>query len=866
MSIWARIKDFGPWLRARKERDLEREIRDHLDLEAEESGEDGARRTFGNAMLVREDVRAAWGWTRLEQFSQDIRGALRQMRRSPSFSMIVVGTLALGIGANTAMFSVVDAVLIRPLPYADSDRLVMVWEDASRIGFARGTPASGTWNEWRRLNDVFADVAATRASAATLSGDGEPEQVPGRRVTANLWTVLGSQPLLGRAFNEDEDRRRAPVAVISYGLWQRRFGGSRDVIGRKITVNDSPYEVIGVMSREFYFLPTRDVDIWMPAAFTSKDLSDFGGHNLTCVARLKPGVTIRRAGESMAVLSQRIAEQHGDGARKAWLIPMREELAGKTKTSLLVLLCASASILLISCVNVANLLLSRGAARRREVAMRSALGASRRRLVLQLLIESLVLAGFGAVAGLALASPAMRFLQTLVPQTMVAMQLTLDWRVLAFSATAAMIAGLAVGLAPALGGSCVALQETLKEGERGSTGARSQLFQHSLVVIETALAVVLLAGGGLLLETLQHLRHIDLGIRTDKLLTMVTPFSRYRTFDKRVGFVNSMLEAVRAVPGVISVGAISDIPLTADGGSAGYQFAGQPLQQARGQDALFRVVTRGYFSTVGARLLEGRFFDSSDRATKEPVAIVNESFAERNFSGRSALGARFQYSNIYPEAYWYTIVGVVKEIRERGVAVNTKPAVYLVHEQADQAWPMPSGLVVRTAVDPASIVPAVRQAIWSVDKNEPIARIQTLDDIVTRELSEPSQDSTLLGAFAALALTLACLGLYGVLSYAVTQRTNEIGVRMALGATSGDILLFFSRRGLALTGAGLGLGLGLAMAATRLMTALLYGFQPNYAPAVAAVSGILVVVAAAACFVPARRAARIDPIVALRHE
>ena len=866
MSIWTRIKDFGPWSRARRERDLEREIRNHLDLEAEESGQYGARRAFGNATLVREDVRMGWGWTRLEQVSQDIRYALRQMRRSPGFTTIVAGTLALGIGANTAMFSVVDAVLIRPLPYTDSDRLVMVWEDASRIGFARGTPAPGTWAEWRRSNDVFTDIAATRASATILSGDGEPEQVPGRRVTANLWTVLGSQPLLGRAFTEDEDRRRAPVAVISYGLWQRRFGGSRDVVGRKITVNDSPYEVIGVMPREFYFLPTRDVDIWMPAAFTSKDFSEFGAHYLTCVARLKPGVTFRQASESMASLSQRISEQHGDGARRSLLIPLREEIAGNTQTALLVLLCASAAILLISCVNVANLLLSRGASRRREVAMRSALGASRRRLVLQLLIESLVLAGFGAAAGLALAIPAMRFLQALAPRTMVAIHLTLDWRVLSFSAVAAVSAGLAFGLGPALGGSRVGLQESLKEGGRGSTGAQSQLFQHSLIVVETALAVVLLTGGGLLLQTLQHLRRIDLGIRTEKLLTMVTPLSRYRTFEKRLGFVNAMLESVRAVPGVVSAGAISDIPLTADGGSGGYQFAGQAKQQTRGQDALFRVVTRDYFATVGARLREGRFFDSSDRATKEPVAIVNETFADRNFPGQSALGARFQFSNIYPEAYWYTIAGVVKEIRERGIAVNTKPAVYLVHEQADQAWPMPSGLVVRTAVEPASLVPAVRQAIWSVDRSEPIARIQTLDEIVASELSEPSQDSTLLGAFAALALTLACLGLYGVLSYAVTQRTNEIGVRMALGATSGEILLFFSRRGLALTGIGLGLGLVLAMAATRFITTLLYGFQPDYGPAVAAVSGILLVVAAVACFVPARRASRIDPIVALRHE
>ena len=808
---------------------------------------------------------------RLERFLHDVRYGLRQVRRNPGFSIVAIATLALGIGANAAMFSVADAVLIRRLPYANGDRLVMVWEDFSSIGYARGTPAPGTWQEWRRENSVFTDIAATSGSPVNLSGGGEPEQLQGRRVTANFWTVLGSQPALGRVFTEDEDTHRAPVAVISYGLWQRRFGGAHDVIGRKIIVNDSPFEIVGVMPREFYFLPNREIDIWMPAAFTAKDLSNFGSHYLWCVARLKPGISLKQASDSMIALSKRLAESRGDSWSKALVIPLREDLAGKTETSLIVLLCASATILLIASVNLANLLLSRAATRKRDVAVRAALGASRGRLIAQFLMESLFLAALGASAGLALALPTMQFLERLVPQTMLAVHLSLDWRVLIFSAILAITAALAFGLAPALGISRVHPQDGLKDGARGSVGRHSFWLQHSLVIAETALAVVLLTTGGFLLQTLRHLQGVDLGIRTEKLLTMVTPLSRYRDFDKRVAFVNSMLERVRAIPGVVNAGAINDIPVGGCGcGSDTYLFAGEPKEKWHGRDALARVVTRDYFATVGATLREGRFFDFSDRSKKGPSAelsaIVNEAFVDRNFPNRSALGARLQFSNLGPGADWYNVVGVVKDIHERGIAAELKAAVYVLNEQAGNNFTPPSGLIIRTSVKPESIVPAVRDAIWSVDKNEPIARIQTLDAIIARQLAEPLQDTALLGAFAALALAVAAIGLYGVLSYAVSQRTNEIGVRMALGATSTDILLSFGRRGVALTLGGLGAGFLLGMVAVRLMTALLYDFRPDYPQVVAAVSGMMLMVAAIACLVPARRASRIDPMVALRHE
>jgi putative ABC transport system permease protein len=806
-----------------------------------------------------------WCFRYLETIAQDLRYCSRMMSKNPGFTAVAVLTLALGIGANTAMFSAVDAVLIRPLPYLDAGRLVMIWDDTGQIGESKFFSTPAEWLEWRRQNTVFTDIAATQPGNETISSDGDPEELPGRKVTANLWTVLGAQPLLGRVFTEDEDAQGAQVAVISYALWQRRFGASTDVLGRKIMLNDSPYEVIGVMPREFYFMPSRDIDIWIPTSFSAGMLRAFYWHDVHCVARLKPGVTLQQARESMAALNRRVTA-HLKPPRTAVVTPLREDLAGKTQASLIALLCASAAVLLIACVNLANLLTSRGAARRREVAIRAALGAGRGRLLRQFLIESLALAGLGAVAGLAIASPVMRFLETLAPETMPAVRLALDWRVLAFSAGVAIAAGLTFGLTPALSASRIALQEGLRDGGRGSSGARSHWFQHSLIVIETALAVVLLTTGSLLLQTFQHLRRLDLGIRSDRLLTFVTPLFRYPDFDKRVAFVNAELEKVRAIPGVVSAGAISRIPLTVTDQATFYRLAGQTNDEAGEQVALSRVVTRDYFGAVGARLREGRFFDASDQKSESPAAVVNESFANRNYPGRSAIGARFQFGRWGSQGYWYTIVGVVKEIRDRGVAEELRPAVYRVHEQADQSVDQPSGIVVRTAVDPASIVSSVRQAIWSVDKNQPVARVQTIEDIVARQLSVPSQNTTLLSAFALLALLLASVGLYGALSFAVTQRAKEIGVRMALGATSNDILLSFGRRGLALTLAGLGIGLVLAVIAARFMTTLLYSFRPNYLTTVAAVSLILLAVAALACFVPASRAAKVDPLVVLRNE
>ena len=880
MTVLHRLASIVRWIarRDRAEQDLNDELPVFMDMADDDEVRDGAKAAearrraalqLGGLEQAKERVRRGRYGAWLDVAWRDIRYGLRQLRRDPAFSAVAIATLALSIGGVTAIFSAFDTILLRPLPYADADRLVMVWDDMRKSeGDATFFSTPAEWTEWRRLNTVFTDLACSQPGDAMLSGDGEPEEVRARKVTWNLWSVLGVQPALGRVFTEDEDDKGARLVVISHGLWQRRFGGASDIVGRKISVNDEAYEVVGVMPRSFYFMPSRDIDIWMPASFPPRLRRNFTWHDAQIAARLKPGVTLEHARQSMAALSLQVTAKDFRGPHSVTVIPLREEMAGKTQTALIVLLWAAAAFLLIACVNLANLLLSRGEVRGREVALRAALGAGRGRLMAQFLTESLVLAGLGAVAGLWLALPAMRFLEQLVPEAIGAgaARLTLDWRVLAFTTIASVAAALAFGLAPAWRASRVSPQDRLRDGGRGTAGARSHRFQHALIVVETALAVALLTCGGLLLQTFQHLRNTDLGIRTERLLTFETPLLRYKDFDRRVAFVNAELEKVRAVPGVTHAGAISRIPLTVTENSRFYLLAGQSVDSFSKQIALTRVVSHGYFPTVGARLREGRFFETSDRKSESPAVLVNESFANRNYPGRSPLGERLKFERLDEKGYWYTIVGVVKEIRERGVAEESRPAIYRVHEQADQTNDVPSGIVVRAAVEPASIVSAVRHAISSVDNNQPLARIRTMEDIIDRQLSTATQSTALLGTFAVLALLLASIGIYGVISYAVRRRTNEIGVRMVLGATSGEILLSFARRGLGLTLCGLAVGHVLAAIASPLLTTLLYGFRPDYIAAVAAVSLILAAVATLACFVPARRASRVDPMIALRQE
>jgi predicted permease len=866
------------WLvrRRDKEAELREELAFHLQAEADDRKQEGlpeaaarsaARRELGNLALLSESTRAAWGWTRLEQFVQDAAYGMRQVRRTPAFSMIAIGTLALGIGGVTATFSAADSVLIRPLPYAEADRLMMIWGNYLRQGEPKHPPSPAEWLEWRRLQTVFTDIAATQPVDATLSGDAEPEQVAARKATAGLWSVLGVKPLIGRVFTEPEDLNGDRVVLISYGLWQRRYGGSPRILGSTILMNDNPYEVVGVMPPEFYFLPSRDIDVWMPASFPGWMRTNFGWTDLQVVARLKHGVTRATAQESMAALSLQVSVKDSRGPHGVVLMPLRDEITGRTGTALILLVSSSLALLLIACVNLANLLVSRGAARGREVAVRAALGARRGRLMGQFLTESLVLAGLGTIAGLALALPAMQFLETLVPETMGATRLGLDWRVFAFSACTGSAAALIFGLFPAMRASQLTPQVGLRTAGRGSVGPHSQSFQQSLIVLETALAVVLLTSTGLLLENLKHLYDTNLGLQSQRLLTLEVPLFRYQDFERRVNYVNQIVDRIRAIPGITSAGAVSQIPMTATDQATFYLLAGQTQESVPGQVALTRIVSRSYFQTIGAVLREGRFFEPSDRHSAAPVAIVNETFANLTFPGRSPLGAQFKFGELGPEGYWYTVVGLVKEIRDRGVTEELRPTIYRLQEQADQQSQGRSvGILVRAAVEPKSLVPAVRQAIWSIDKNQPIWHVQTVDEIVGRQLSIPKQSTVLLGTFAALALMLAAVGLYGVLSYSIAQRTNEIGVRMALGATATKILLSCIRGGLALTLVGLTIGAVLSALAAHFLSVLFSDFRPDYAEAVATVSLLLIVVTVLACLVPAQRASHVDPAIALRPE
>jgi predicted permease len=861
------------------ETELADELRDHLAHEIESHQARGlaadearrlALRDLGGVTQTVEDVRIArapWGWMRLEQFLRDAAYGVRQIRRTPMSSGLAIATVALGVAGVAAIFSAVSTVLLRPLPYADPDRLVMIWDDLSLEGIPKHFPAPAEMLAWQKQNTVFTDIACTENEDATLSGGTSPEEVPARKATSNLWSVLGVSPTIGRTFTEEEDLHGAKVAVISYGLWTRRFGGSPEVLGQTMAVNDMPYRVIGVMPRDFYFMPSRDIDIWIPPSWTPGRRRNMSWHDAQVVARLKPGTPIERAKSEMAALSLQLTAANDDTRKPhaAIVVPLREELLGKSGTALVVLLAASAALLLIACVNLTNLLLSRGTARAREVAVRTALGAGRGRLIAQFLTESLVLSGLGTAAALVLALPAMRFLETLLPETIRGVQLRIDWRVLVFCAGVAITVGLAFGLVPALRGSRLAPEQALREGGRGHSGKRSHWLQHALIVSETALAVALLTSTGLLLQTFQHLWTTNLGMQSQRLLTFETPLFRYKDLIAQVTFTNSVLEKIRAIPGVVNAGATSGLPLKVhDANATFYMLKGQSPESTATQVALMRVVTRDYLPTLGAQLREGRFFDATDRRSGSPVALVNETFANRHFPGRSALGAQFKYGDLDDTGYWYRIVGVLKEIHEVGMEEDPRPAVYRLQEQSDQTGSAVSSIVVRTSVPPETIVALVQRAVWSIDRNEPISRIQTVEDIMATQLATPSQSTTLLGVFAILALFLASIGLYGVLSYAVTQRTGEIGVRIALGATSSDILRGFGGRGMGLMMAGLVIGSILSAIAARLMTALFYGFQPDYVSAIAVVSMVLIVVAGLACLVPARRAARIDPTIALR--
>lgn len=805
------------------------------------------------------------------RLTEDLHYTLRTLRKSPGFTAAAVVALGLGIGANMAIFSLVDAMLFRALPLADPGRLVQVWEDGSKIGFPQDTPAPANFADWKQRNHVFTDMAALGSSIYAITGDGQPQQVVGNVVTANLFPLLGVTPILGRNILPEEDRSGAnQVVLISYGLWQQRYGGSRAVVGRDLLLDGAPHRVIGVMPHGFAF--PDSTEIWLPMAFTSAQLAQRSNHWLRVFARLKPGVTLADAQREMSAIAAELATEYPATNSKlgAVVVELQEEMLGKNlRLGLWVLAGGVGCVLLIACSNLAGLLLARAAGRQREMAVRAALGATRLRLVRQGVVESLVIALAGGLAGILFAVWTVPLIAGLVPAALAGWaQPRLDLRLTVFAIVISAAAALLSGSLPALSMSRVDLSAILQQGGRGGIAGSDRL-RRSLIVVEVALAVVLSVGAGLMVQTVWRLAHQDLGFRAAGVLTARTALpgtsqTPYATFAARSAFYQAVLERVQALPGVISAGYTTFLPLTNRGGTSGFlvEGAGEP-DPSRPNDANRRAISKDYLQTIGARLVAGRYFSTQDGAGSTPVAIINQAMAARYWPGQNALGRRFRFSDQSP---WVTIVGIAGDIRQMGLDVAGRAEMYfpLTQPIGPQGFFTPRDLALRVQGDPLRYAEALRAAVWAVDRNQPVADVQLLQDLVDRELSTQRIQLWLLGAFAGLALLLASIGLYGLLSHMVTQRTREIGVRMALGARGGQVLAQVMGQGLSVVALGLVAGMTASWWTTRLMQKLLFGVQPTDLATCAGVAAILLLAGAAACYFPAHRATRIEPMEALR--
>jgi putative ABC transport system permease protein len=804
---------------------------------------------------------------------KDIRYGLRVLLKRPGFTAVAVVTLALGIGANTAIFSLVSAVLVRPLKYKDAERLVMVWEAAPAAGFPRDNVATGNYADWKAQNQVFDDMAAVVQRTYDLTGEGEPEKLYAYGATANFFSLLGATPELGRTFAPEEDRPGAnKVAVISHALWESRFGAERSAVGRDIMLDGEKYTVVGVMPHGFQF-ETPDTSLWTPLAFTPEQLSNRAEHYLEVVARLKPGVTAEQASADIRAITARIAAAYPNlsAGLSASVVPLREQLTGDVRSPLAMLLVAVVLVLLIACANVAGVLLSRAAARQREIALRAALGASRWRIVRQLLTESALLGGAGGALGTLLALWAFAFLQQLIPAGMREMTaLKLDVPVLCFTLAVSLLAGLIFGLAPAFHASKTDLNDALKQGgARSGSQAGQRRLRGAFVVAQVALALVLLVGAGLLIQTLYRLRGQYSELRPESVLTLRTQLAgnRYGEHTQRVAFYEQVLARVKAMPGVAAAGYTTAVPLTRKGGANGLSLEGKDNGPNSSWNASHRQISPDYFRAMGVALREGRAFVEQDDERSTPVAIINETMARSYWPGESAVGKRFKVGVPESPDPWLTIVGVVADVRQMGADAPVKAEMYVPYRQAAAySFFYPRDLVIRTNVPPSSLAAAVRQAIHEVDPYQPVAGVRTMDEVLGVETRQRRVGVIMLTAFAALALLLSALGIYGVLSYFVVQHTQEIGVRMALGAQTSDVLRLVVWKGMALALAGIGVGLAGAAALTRLMQSLL--FEVNAADPLTffAIALLLSLVALAACFIPARRATKVDPMVALRYE
>jgi putative ABC transport system permease protein len=802
--------------------------------------------------------------------TQDIRYALRVLAKNPAFTFIAVIALALGIGANSAIFSVVDAVLLRPLPFNHPEQLVMVWENAAHLGFPKNTPSPANFLDWQKQTQSFTGMAATVERSFNLTGVGEPERLEGRRVSANLFELLGVPALLGRTFVLEDDRPGTHVVVLSYSLWQRRFGSDPAVIGRAITLNGESYTVVGVMPQLMQLPGYENVNdqLWVSIAFPSEEAAQRGNHFLEVIARLKPGITMKQAQAEMETISARLAQQYPDYNTRigAVVVPLHEQVVGDIKPALLVLLGAVGFVLLIACANVANLLLARAAVRQKEIAVRLALGASQSRLIRQFLTESVLLAIFGAVIGLLLAFFGLHALRTFIPASISQVEtINIDARVLIFTILVAVVTGIGFGLAPAIHGSHLNLNDTLKEGGRDSTGGGGNRARGLLVIGEVAVSFVLLIGAGLLINSFFHLRKLDPGFRADHLLTMKVNLSevKYPDLERRAAFFDEVMRRVRELPGVRSAAVAGNLPLTYNGDSMAISVEGVPDPPTdQRPDVIFRAIGAGYFDTMGIPIVRGRDFTDQNNADSKDVVVISEKTATHFWPGQDPIGKRLKPGWSTSKSPWREVIGIVKDVRQNDLIAPPKMQMYFTYRQPKNI--AANALVVRTTIEPMSLAESVRNAIWSVDKDQTVADIDTMDHIVAGAVARQRFSMVLLGVFASLALMLASVGIYGVMSYSVAQRTREIGIRMALGARRADVLQMTVRQGLKLVGAGMILGLVAAFLLTRVMTTLLYGISATDPMTFIGISVMLLAVAILASYVPALRATKVDPITALR--
>jgi putative ABC transport system permease protein len=799
----------------------------------------------------------------MSTLTQDLRFALRSLFKKPTFTIVAVLSLALGIGANTAIFSVIDAVLLRPLPYAGPGQLVDLYESSQNVDYGSVSPAN--FRDWREQNHTFSRLAGYFSGTVNLQGVSDPERLSAEYASDNIFDLLGVRPMLGRAFLPGEDRDNASrVAVLSEEFWRRRFGADPNTIGKTITLSGDPYTIVGVMPARFRFPAIVTRDLWLPLQLHPEQYAQRGSHWLNVIGRLKAGVALPTAEAQLRQIAARLAAQYPDlqKGRSASMTPLRQDLTSNVRPALLVLLGAAALVLLIACANVANLLLARASDRRREVAIRLALGAGRGRLIRQFLTESLLLSLAGALVGLLLAYAGAGALLKLGGSAIpFGADVGFDPTVFAFLLIVAVGTGVVFGLAPALQATQVDLQGDLKEGGgKGSAGRDRQRFRNLLVVGETALALVLLVSAGLVMRAFLKLQNTDTGMVTHNVLTM--HLSVPQTYDSTVSthFYQPALQRIEAIPGVRAVGLISLLPLQESYSNGTVGIVGRkPDKPGNEPFAESRRVSAGLFPALGIRIIRGRNFTQQDRDGTEPVVIVNHAFASKYFPNSDAIGQRIMVS----DSASAPIVGVVADVRESRIDWPSAPTLYYSFLQAPRN---DMTLVISTTVDPTSITNAVRAAIHSVDRNQPVYNVKTMNDVVAASVSNTRFSFWLLGTFAAIALALAAVGIYGVMSYVVTQRTREIGIRMALGARHSAVTQLIVRHGMSLAIGGLAIGTIIALALTRVLASMLYGASATDPATFAGVALLLGVVALVASYVPARRAAAVDPVIALRSE